>query len=52
MTNTSAILREISIALFAMFFPGFFALLAFAYLLGGAFNTGQHSTLEIVILTA
>jgi hypothetical protein len=52
MTNTSAILRRISIALFALFFLGFLALLAFAYLLGAAFNAGQHSMLEIIILTA
>jgi uncharacterized membrane protein YtjA (UPF0391 family) len=52
MTNTSAILRRISIVLFALFFLGFLALLAFAYLLGAAFNAGQHSMPEIVILTA
>jgi hypothetical protein len=51
MTNTSAILRKVSLALFALFFIGFLALLAFAYLLGAAFNAGQHSMLEIVILT-
>jgi hypothetical protein len=27
-------------------------LLAFAYLLGAAFNAGQHSMLEIIILAA
>jgi uncharacterized membrane protein YtjA (UPF0391 family) len=52
MTNTSAILRRISIVFFALFFLGFLALLAFAYLLGAAFNAGQHSMLEIIILTA
>jgi uncharacterized membrane protein YtjA (UPF0391 family) len=52
MTNTSAILRRVSIVLFALFFLGFLALLAFAYLLGAAFNAGQHSMLEINILTA
>jgi len=52
MTNTSAILRRVSIVLFALFFLGFLALLAFAYLLGAAFNAGQHSMLEIIILTA
>jgi hypothetical protein len=51
MTNTSAILRKVSLALFALFFIGFLSLLAFAYLLGAAFNAGQHSMLEIVILT-
>ena len=51
MTNTSAILRKVSLALFALFFIGFLALLAFAYLLGAAFNAGQHSMLEIVTLT-
>ena len=52
MTNTSAILRRISIALFALFFLGFLALLAFAYLLGAAFGAGQHSLLEIIMLAA
>jgi hypothetical protein len=51
MTNTSVLLRKVSLALFALFFMGFLALLAFAYLLGAAFNAGQHSMLEIAILT-
>jgi uncharacterized membrane protein YtjA (UPF0391 family) len=52
MTNTSVILRRISFALFGLFFLGFLALLAFAYLLGMAFSAGQHSLLEIIILAA
>jgi uncharacterized membrane protein YtjA (UPF0391 family) len=52
MTNTSAILRRIVVVLFALFFLGFLALLAFAYLLGAAFHAGQRSMLEIFILTA
>jgi hypothetical protein len=52
MTNTSTILRRISIALFALFFLGFLALLAFAYLLGAAFSAGEHSLLEIIMLAA
>jgi len=46
MTNASAILKRIAIVLFALFFLGFLALLAFAYLLGAAFNAGQHSMLS------
>ena len=49
MTNASAILKRISIVLFALFFLGFLALLAFAYLLGAAFNAGQHSMLEVIL---
>jgi len=52
LTNTSTILRRISFALFAVLFLGFLALLAFAYLLGAAFNAGEHSMLEIIRLTA
>jgi hypothetical protein len=52
MTNASTILRRIAIAVFALFFLGFLALLGFAYLLGAAFNAGQHSMLETIILVA
>lgn len=49
LTNLSAFARRISMALFAIFFLGFLALLGFAYLLGEAFETGQHSMLVIAI---
>jgi hypothetical protein len=52
LTNASAVLRRISIALFAVLFLGFLALLAFAYLLGAAFNAGEHSMLETIRLAA
>jgi hypothetical protein len=50
MTNASTILRRISIAIFAVFFLGFLALLAFAYLIGAAFNAGQHAMLAIAVI--
>lgn len=43
LTNLSTFARRTSMALFAIFFLGFLALLGFAYLLGEAFETGQHS---------
>ena len=49
MTNTSTILRRVSMILFALFFLGFLALIAFAYLLGAAFNAGQHSMLAVIL---
>jgi uncharacterized membrane protein YtjA (UPF0391 family) len=52
LTNASTILRRISFALFAVLFLGFLALLAFAYLLGAAFNAGEHSMLAIISLVA
>lgn len=45
LTNLSAFVRRISLVLFALFFLGFLALLGFAYLLGEAFEAGQHSML-------
>ena len=45
LTNLSTFARRISMALFAIFFLGFLALLGFAYLLGEAFEPGQHSML-------
>jgi uncharacterized membrane protein YtjA (UPF0391 family) len=45
LTNLSAFARRISMALFAIFFLGFLALLGFAYLLGEAFDAGRHSML-------
>jgi uncharacterized membrane protein YtjA (UPF0391 family) len=52
MTNVSAIAKRLSMILFALFFLGFLALLAFAYLLGAAFNAGQQSMLLAATLTA
>jgi hypothetical protein len=49
MTNASRIARRIAIVLFAVFFLGFLALLGFAYLLGAAFNAGQHAALPIEV---
>ena len=51
MTNASLIAKRISIALFALFFLGFLALLAFAYLLGAAFHAGQQAMLLTDILS-
>jgi hypothetical protein len=45
LTNISVLARRVSLALFALFFIGFLALLGFAYLLGEAFEAGQHSML-------
>lgn len=45
LTNLSTFVRRISLVLFALFFLGFLALLGFAYLLGEAFEAGQHSML-------
>jgi uncharacterized membrane protein YtjA (UPF0391 family) len=45
LTNLSTFARRVSMALFAIFFLGFLALLGFAYLLGEAFEAGQHSML-------
>lgn len=52
MTNVSQIARRISFAFFGLFFLGFLALLAAAYLLGAAFNAGEHSASLMVVLTA
>jgi uncharacterized membrane protein YtjA (UPF0391 family) len=52
MTNVSAIAKRLSMVLFALFFLGFLALLAFAYLLGAAFNAGQQSMLLAAALAA
>jgi uncharacterized membrane protein YtjA (UPF0391 family) len=45
MTNVSVMAKRISFVFFGLFFLGFLALLAFAYLLGAAFNAGQQSML-------
>ena len=52
LTNLSAFARRVSMALFAIFFLGFLALLGFAYLLGEAFEAGQHSMLVPVLSIA
>lgn len=49
LTNLSTFARRVSMALFAVFFLGFLALLGFAYLLGEAFETGQHSMLAPIL---
>jgi len=50
LTNISTFARRISIAMFALFFLGFLALLGFAYLLGEAFEAGTHSMLAPAIV--
>ena len=50
MTNVSLIAKRLAIILFALFFLGFLALLAFAYLLGEALTAGQHSMLLAIVL--
>jgi uncharacterized membrane protein YtjA (UPF0391 family) len=45
MTNVSVLAKRISFIFFGLFFLGFLALLAFAYLLGAAFNAGEQSML-------
>lgn len=45
LTNISVIAKRISFVLFGLFFLGFLALLGFAYLVGAAFDAGQHSSL-------
>lgn len=52
MTNVSQLARRISFVFFGLFFLGFLALLGFAYLLGAAFNAGEHSALLVAVLTA
>jgi uncharacterized membrane protein YtjA (UPF0391 family) len=52
MTNVSLIAKRISFAFFGLFFLGFLALLAFAYLLGAAFNAGEHASLLEAVLAA
>jgi hypothetical protein len=48
MTNISRLAKKISMALFALFFLGFLALLGFAYLLGEAFNAGARAAVIAV----
>lgn len=50
MTNVSVLAKRISFIFFGLFFLGFLALLAFAYLLGAAFNAGQQSMLLAAML--
>lgn len=41
LTGISTFAKRVSVALFALFFLGFLVLLAFAYLLGSAFEAGR-----------
>lgn len=52
LTNISVLARRVSMALFAVFFLGFLALLGFAYLLGEAFEAGTRSMLAPAITLA
>ena len=45
LTNISVIAKRIAFVFFALFFLGFLAMLGFAYLLGAAFDAGQHASL-------
>jgi hypothetical protein len=45
LTNISLVAKRISFVLFGLFFLGFLAMFGFAYLLGAAFDAGQHSSL-------
>ena len=51
MTNVSLIAKRISFIFFGLFFIGFLALLLFAYLLGAAFNAGEHASLLHAVFT-
>jgi len=52
LTGVSVMAKRISLALFALFFLGFLALLGFAYLLGAAFNAGSQAMLIGALLVA
>ena len=52
LTGISVMAKRISLALFALFFLGFLALLGFAYLLGAAFNAGAQALLIGTMLVA
>jgi uncharacterized membrane protein YtjA (UPF0391 family) len=45
LTGISTFAKRISMVLFALFFLGFLALLAFAYLLGSAFEAGRTAAI-------
>jgi uncharacterized membrane protein YtjA (UPF0391 family) len=45
LTGISTFAKRISMVLFALFFLGFLALLAFAYLLGSAFEAGRAAAI-------
>ncbi|EJW13397.1 hypothetical protein A33M_3817 [Rhodovulum sp. PH10] len=45
LTNVSRIAKQVALGVFVLFFLGFLALLGFAYLLGAAFDAGQHAML-------
>jgi uncharacterized membrane protein YtjA (UPF0391 family) len=51
LTGISTFAKRIAMVLFALFFLGFLALLAFAYLLGSAFEAGRAAQLLLVVLT-
>jgi uncharacterized membrane protein YtjA (UPF0391 family) len=49
LTGISTFAKRIAMVLFALFFLGFLALLAFAYLLGSAFEAGRGASLVMLI---
>ena len=50
MANVSLFAKRIAFVFFGLFFLGFLALLAFAYLLGAAFHAGEQALLIGVAL--
>ena len=50
LTGISTFAKRIAMVLFALFFLGFLALLAFAYLLGTAFEAGRAAQLLLMML--
>jgi uncharacterized membrane protein YtjA (UPF0391 family) len=52
LTDISVVAKRVALVCFALFFLGFLALLGFAYLLGAAFNAGQHAMLAPLMLAA
>ena len=52
LTNVSTFFKRVSLALFALFFLGFLALIGFAYLLGEAFNAGARAMLVAATMVA
>jgi uncharacterized membrane protein YtjA (UPF0391 family) len=52
LTNVSLIAKRVAFVFFGLFFVGFLALLAFAYLLGAAFHAGQQAILIAAALLA
>jgi uncharacterized membrane protein YtjA (UPF0391 family) len=50
LTGISTFAKRVSMALFALFFLGFLVLLAFAYLLGSAFEAGRTAAILLLFV--